>query len=70
MNVFFFNFIFAGIVHALFMLMRDREIKFNTMWIWSTTTYSNDIVNEGFYANDIPTRNATMIYAATNLGDC
>lgn len=31
---------------------------------------SNDIVNEGFYANDIPTRNATMINAATNLGDC
>lgn len=55
------------------MLMRDREIKFNTpcgFGVCGTTTYSNDIVNEGFHANDIPTRNATMINAATNLGDC
>lgn len=32
--------------------------------VCGTATYSNDIVNEGFYANDIPTRNATMINAA------
>lgn len=72
MNVFFFI-LFSLELHTHCLCWCVTEKSNSTpcgFGVCGTTTYSNDIVNEGFYANDIPTRNATMINAATNLGDC